>query len=130
MKKYFYLLFIGLAFYVSGAYAHHSAYLYDVSKKVEVAGTIQTVLFANPHTKMTLVAKGATGADEVWVIESSSPLMLKRRGWTFDKIKVGDKVTIIGAPFRNGEKGIYMTGIRLQDGTEYGRQDANLTGLD
>ena len=43
------------------------------------------------------------------------------RGWDFERIKAGDRVTCIGNPSATGRAEMYMWSIVLADGTEFGR---------
>jgi hypothetical protein len=47
--------------------------------------------------------------------------LLLRRGWDFDRIKVGDRVTCVGNPSAKGQAEMYMWSIVLADGTEFAR---------
>lgn len=68
-----------------------------------LTGVVAVVDWSNPHTRIAVdVSDGA--ARGRWVVESESPVVLQRLGWLRDSVKIGDRVTIIGAPARGGER--------------------------
>jgi len=60
------------------------------------------VQLPNPHGLLALTAKDANGKDQQWKIETNSPNILRRRGWSETSIKPGDLVTVEGYPARDG----------------------------
>jgi hypothetical protein len=102
--------------------AHHSpiAFKTDVTD-FTLRGEIELVEMRNPHSVMQLRVMGDDGATTLWDIEFSSVNLLLRRGWDFDRIKVGDRVTCVGNPSASGKAEMYMWSIVLADGTEFGR---------
>ena len=102
--------------------AHHSPVAFNTQvTDFELKGVIESVEMRNPHSVMQLrVAKG-DGTTALWDIEFSSVNLLLRRGWDFDRIKVGDRVTCVGNPSATGKTEMYMWSIVLADGTEFAR---------
>lgn len=102
--------------------AHHSPIAFDTTvTDFAISGEIEYVDMRNPHSVMRLKVAGDDGSSTVWDIEFSSVNLLLRRGWDFDRIKVGDRVTCVGNPSANGKAEMYMWSIKLADGTEFGR---------
>ena len=65
------------------SFAHHSfAAVFDVSKSVEVSGTVTEVEWMNPHAWIHLDVEGDDGNVEAWSFELGSPNGLIRRGWS------------------------------------------------
>lgn len=84
----------------SAASAHHSvAANFDQSKSVTVTGTITELDMRNPHSQITLKVPAASGTEE-WFIEWSDVNSLIRRSVPYDRLHVGDKVTISVMPSR------------------------------
>ena len=105
----------------SAAVAHHSPVAFDVGvTDFALTGEIEHVDVRNPHSVMELRVAG-DGTSTLWHIEFSSVNLLLRRGWDFERLKVGDKVTCIGNPSATGKSEMYMWSIVLADGTEFGR---------
>lgn len=84
------------------ARAHHSfAVFFDGQKSVSITGVVKEFQFVNPHGVIRLVVMSEKGEPEDWKIETNSPSILRRRGWTADSLKIGEKVTIDGWPARD-----------------------------
>jgi len=110
------LLALGAA---ASAAAHHSFAVHFVADKiVTVKGTVEEFSFRNPHGLLTLTAKDANGAEQHWRIETNSPNILRRRGWSEDSIKPGDQVTVEGYPARDGSPSMRVYRVTFPDGRE------------
>jgi hypothetical protein len=92
--------------------AHHSVLGFDSAHAVTLRGVVTEVLWNNPHTYIVVMATAATNAkkgNEIqpaptrWVIESESPVALRRLGWTRDSVRAGDAIVTLGAPDRHGK---------------------------
>jgi len=85
------------------AIAHHSYAIYDNDKTLTLAATVEAFSWANPHTALRLVAIADHGKAETrWTIESSSPSILRRFGWTGHSVRAGDRVLVEFSPMRDG----------------------------
>jgi hypothetical protein len=101
------------------ASAHHSFAVHFVADKVvTVAGTVNEFSFRNPHGLLTLTAKGDDGNPQQWKIETNSPNILRRRGWTETSIKPGDRVQVEGYPARDGSNFMRVYRVIYPDGHE------------
>jgi hypothetical protein len=98
--------------------AHHGATEYDMTKIVALSATVKELQFVNPHTLVTFTVKDDSGKTSEWQGELPSPNLLSRRGWSRSTLKPGDQVTIIGAPAKNGEKGMQVKKLVFPDGHE------------
>jgi len=102
--------------------AHHSPVAFNTQvTDFELKGEIESVEMRNPHSVMQLRVANSDGTTTLWDIEFSSVNLLLRRGWDFDRIKVGDRVTCVGNPSATGKTEMYMWSIVLADGTEFAR---------
>ena len=99
-------------------WAHHGASEYDMTKIVSLRGTVTELQYVNPHTLLVFTVKDDTGKVSEWEGELPSPNLLSRRGWSRSTLKPGDQVTIIGAPAKNGEKGLQVKKLVFPDGHE------------
>ena len=95
--------------------AHHSFALFDHVNRVTITGTVGKFDWTNPHVFIMLdVTEG--GATKRYSVECASPNVLTRVGWKFNDVKVGDKVTLLVNPLRNGEPGGMLEQVTLADG--------------
>ena len=102
--------------------AHHSPVAFNTQvTEFELKGVIEMVEMRNPHSVMQLRVANDDGTTKLWDIEFSSVNLLLRRGWDFERIKVGDRVTCVGNPSATGKTEMYMWSIMLADGTEFAR---------
>ena len=109
-----------LSFHVAApVWAHHSASQYDFSQRVPVTGKVIFVDIANPHIDLVLeVADSDSGTHEIR-FEGHARNNVYRRGWRPGAFEVGDEITIIIAPMRNGEEGGYIQEFVLSDGRKF-----------
>jgi Family of unknown function (DUF6152) len=98
--------------------AHHGASEYDMTKIVTLTATVKELQFVNPHTLLVFTVKDDSGKSSEWQGELPSPNLLSRRGWSRSTLKPGDQVTVIGAPAKNGEKGMQVKKLVFPDGHE------------
>ena len=100
--------------------AHHSFAMFDMEKSVTYSGTITTWKWQNPHVHFTVLVKpGAADTQTVgtWDVEGGSVNIMTRQGWTRTSYKVGDSITLVGHPMKDGSKGISLFYAIRPDGT-------------
>jgi len=84
------------------AFAHHStAAEFDSTKPVTFTGTVQKVMWMNPHIYTHIEVKQPDGATFVYHVEGGPPNSLFRQGWRKDTLKVGAVVTVSGWRAKN-----------------------------
>lgn len=87
------------------ALAHHSVTAeFDPKRSFTVTGTLKKLDWTNPHIYVWVEAKDETGQLVTYGIEAVPPGMLHRAGVTRDMFKVGDTVTVVAAPAKDGTK--------------------------
>jgi hypothetical protein len=96
--------------------AHHSTLPYDGEHATTIRGIVAKFQWQNPHTIIEVDAKAPNGETERWTIESESPNLLSRLGWTKDSIKAGDRITAIGGRAKDGSLRMRCQQIRLAAG--------------
>lgn len=101
---------------VSPAWAHHSAAMFDHSKTVEMKGVVKTWLYTNPHSFLTVSVKNAVGVAQDYSFEANGPGYLSRNGWQRNSVKVGDSVSVVMNPMRDGSAGGNLVEVTLTDG--------------
>lgn len=104
------------------ALGHHSfAVFFDGQKSVSLTGVVKEFQFVNPHGVIKLVVAKQDGGTEEWKIETNSPSILRRRGWTPESLKVGEKVTIDGWPARDNSHYARLRQAKRENGELVGR---------
>ena len=111
---------LGLAAAMAGAAppvsAHHSFAMYEPTKTLTLNGTVKTFQWTNPHVVIwILVQPEGGGAPQEWSIETTSPGVLTRGGWTRQSIKPGDRVSVTFSPLRDGSHGGGLNSVTLLD---------------
>ena len=111
------------------ASAHHGNSAYDEEARVPIKGVVTEFVWVNPHSQIYLDVKGKDGKVLNWGIETNSPGILTRAGWTKRSLKPGDEVTIILCPAKNGAPVAYIgsgdpgTKVIFPDGRELDFKD-------
>ena len=112
------ILSLGLAvsIFSSPVVAHHGGAAYDADKRVTVKGTVTDWLWSNPHCILQLDANDDGGQVVHWVTETENPSTMIRSGWTKDAFKVGDEISVILVPPKNGGRVGRIVEVTLPDG--------------
>jgi hypothetical protein len=97
---------VGAVVISTSLFAHHAGSLYDWKNPVTLTGTVTEYLFVNPHTQIHFEVTDGNGIVTRWVAESLPMQKLRRTGWNAKTLKVGDRVTVTGAPHKQGEKAL------------------------
>src|SRR5689334_3023028 len=94
------LVLVGSTAHLTG---HHSvtAY-YDTSRQTTVKGPVASVEWTNPHAFVNIEVRDEHGAVTKWAVETDSPNVLSRAGWTRSTLHAGDEVTATGYPSKKG----------------------------
>jgi hypothetical protein len=115
------LTIAGLAVLAAPVAAHHSFAMFDMDKNVEYRGVVTDWKWQNPHVHFNLLVKSATNGDPqtvgTWDVEGGSVNIMTRQGWTRASYKVGDPITVVGHPMKDGSKGISLFYAIRPDGT-------------
>ncbi|MGC3981723.1 MAG: DUF6152 family protein [Steroidobacteraceae bacterium] len=101
----------------TSADAHHSYAAFDRTKTITLQGSVRTWELGNPHAYLWLYVANKKGTQDIWGMEAPSPTVLIARGLTKNAVKVGDKVTVVLNPLRDGRNGGNMVSLTLADGT-------------
>lgn len=102
---------------VGQAHAHHSFAGYEPDRQITFTGKVTHYQWTNPHVYIRMDGPGPDGEIREWLIECANPGILNRIGWSWNMIEVGDTVSVIVAPLRNGDPGALLKSVRLADGT-------------
>jgi len=98
--------------------AHHSVGSeFDVNSNISIDGTVAKVEWFNPHIWVYVNVANDDGTTAEYQCEGSSPNSLRRRGWTRDSLKPGERVVITGLRARLDPYTCYARAVELADGT-------------
>jgi hypothetical protein len=98
------------------AVAHHSFAMYEPTKTLTFKGTVKSFQWTNPHVVVwVLVQPEGGGAVQEWSLETTSPGVLTRSGWTRQSLKAGDRVSVTFSPLRDGSRGGGLNSVTLLD---------------
>jgi hypothetical protein len=103
----------------ASALAHHSFAMFDQSRTVSFEGTIVEIEWTNPHVWIHVNVPQEDGSVELWSIELTSVVHLRRRGFPRDQVKVGDEGTFTVNPYYSGEPGGRFGSLELTTGVVY-----------
>ena len=81
------------------------------------ASRVSKIVFASPHIQFVLDVENADGSIETWQIESMNPGRWDQAGIPRDVVGIGEEVTILGWPARNGADDMLLSTIRTARGT-------------
>jgi DNA/RNA endonuclease YhcR with UshA esterase domain len=111
------------------ASAHHAfSRDFDQNKPVTLSGTVTKVQWISPHVITYIDVKDNTGKVTNWKVEMGSPAQLTKAGWTRDKLKVGEMVSLQGwqakngTHFANAEEVTMPNGEKLSAASSYDQQ--------
>jgi hypothetical protein len=98
-------------------FGHHSvAAEFDINRQFTYEGVVTRVEWTNPHIYFYVDVKDARQRVTNWAFEGAGPNTLARLGWLRDSLKVGDRVTVIAFPARDGVAVASAREVRLSNG--------------
>lgn len=96
--------------------AHHSLAMFDRANPITLQGTVKVFEWTNPHCRLWLIVKDASGAETLWGLEGSAVTMLGRAGWTRRSMSPGDQVKVTLSPLKDGRPGGFFNKVEFADG--------------
>lgn len=98
-------------------FAHHSVSAeFDKNRQITYAGVVTRVEWSNPHIYFYVDVKEAREKVTNWAFEGAGPNTLARLGWMRDSLKVGDRVTVVAFPARDGAAVASAREVQLANG--------------
>jgi hypothetical protein len=102
--------------------AHHSlAGVYDMKGEKELAGTVTTIKFSNPHGSLALAVKNTDGTTTEWVMTLGSATALAQRGIGKtgpNALHAGDNIKVKFLPAKDGSPLGFLKTVIMPDGRE------------
>lgn len=102
------------------ALAHHSFAMFDMTRELQVSGTVKQFQWTNPHAYIQVLGKDASGKDVEWSLEMGAPMYLYARGWRPSSLKAGMRISATINPLRNGRPGGVVRDVIGADGKPIG----------
>src|SRR5215813_536001 len=104
----------------SSLQAHHSlAGVYDMKTDKELAGTVTSIKFSNPHGSLAVAVQNADGSSTEWVLTLGSATALAQRGIGKtgpNALHTGDKITVKLLPAKDGSPLGFLKTVTMPDG--------------
>ena len=99
------------------AWAHHSfTAQFDAKKPITLKGTVTDMEWINPHAWIHMDVKGDDGKVVNWMVETGSPNILLRRGFTKKSLEPGTEIVVQGYMAKDGESKINGGSVTFSDG--------------
>lgn len=121
-------VFAALLLGTGTASAHHSfSKDFDRDKPVTLSGTVTKVQWTAPHVYTWIDVKDDQGKVTNWKVELGNPTALTKAGWTRDRLKMGEMVTLQGWRAKNGTnfanaEEMLINGQKLSAASSYDQQ--------
>ena len=98
-------------------FGHHSVSAeFDVNRQITYSGVVTRVEWTNPHIYFYVDVKDASQRVTNWAFEGGGPNTLARLGWLRDSLRVGDRVTVVAFPARDGVAVASAREVKLSNG--------------
>jgi hypothetical protein len=81
---------------------------YDGGRTVKLQGSVTRIEWVNPRAYIFIDTKDAN-----WAVEIGNPLQLEASGWTRDRLKPGDAITVEGTPARGQAKVVFGRTVNM-----------------
>ena len=113
------IILVGTCLAAQSVLAHHSAAMFDFTKRVDAEGIVKDIRVINPHMSLTLSVTDAKGTRDI-AFEGHSVNNFYRAGWRPSMVKAGDKIKVTFAPRKDGMDGGFVSAFVTADGKEIG----------
>ena len=108
---------VSLVLTATALVAHHSISVnFDTTKAFDVTGIVKEVKIRNPHSQIVLDVTNPDGSVKEWFIEWNDKNAMVRRKVAFERLKVGDKITVNVNPNRTETNVGFFRTATLPDG--------------
>lgn len=98
------------------AHAHHSLSAYDITKTIDLDGTIREFQWTSPHCWLVVTVMNSNGVASDWILEAGTPVVNNQYGWKRDLFKPGEKIRATIFPVRDGTAHGALMRVTMADG--------------
>ena len=98
--------------------AHHSHGNYQLHSYTHMTGTVEEVIWINPHAWIHLNVTDDKGGSALWALEGGGISALTRRGWNKEDIVAGDTISVRCHQLRDGSNGCLLGYVTPKGGVE------------
>jgi hypothetical protein len=98
--------------------AHHSHGNYQLHDYTHLTGTVEEVIWINPHAWIHLNVPDDSGESMLWALEGGGITALLRRGWKPEDIQAGDTISVRCHQLRDGAPGCLLGYVTPEGGVE------------
>ena len=111
--------------------AHHGrGATYDMKAQVTLKGTVSRVDWRNPHVVIHMDVKDADGKVVTWGFENAGVSQMAQAGYSRNTLKIGQEITAVVNPARNGAPTAIVVKVILADGSEIMSRETGQNPLD
>lgn len=99
--------------------------MFDDKSSITLTGTVKEFQWTNPHCWIQVLVPDAQGGGDgaEWSVEMGAPFELFRSGLRPRTLKVGDKITVVVHPMRDGTRAGLFVSATGPDGKPLGGAD-------
>ena len=99
--------------------AHHNwTTFYDVNSDIEIEGVISSIVWRNPHVRISFTVDAGTANEKIYITESNSVAALTRMEVTEELLALGTKVRVAGYRSRRDDDSLFMNHLLLPNNRE------------
>ncbi len=115
----FFVVVATLAMVAAPVFAHHGrGQTYAMDEEITLMGRVTEVVWRNPHVLYYVDVQDEDGTVVNWAFENGGVSQLAREGYHRNSLTVGQDITAIVHPARNGAPTSIVVRVILPDGTE------------
>lgn len=113
-----FILVVAILAMIQPSLGHHSHANYDITKYLQVSGTVSDILWINPHIWIFLEMVDEDGQLVQWAMEGATPGQLATNGVTRDTVKLGDTISARCHQMQDSSNGCLLGYLTGRDGVE------------
>jgi hypothetical protein len=101
--------------------AHHGFGTFDLNQDIALEGTLSGIDFVNPHSWLYIEVEEPDGLVTSYRCEMRGATVLRRSGWSVEMFRIGERISVTGAPDRRDPGSCYLGTLTFADGSSMDR---------